>query len=172
MTRNSKLFLFALASQCVVALGLKEIYHHTTPYNYGAAESAVAVDTAPVEPAPSIGSVTKDILANIPGAPSTQDVAKKNGVTPLMQAVISGNCAELESLIRSGENVNAINVNGTDALIYAASSGSVDCVRILLRAGAKLTTTDAAGDSAISAARQQGFSEIVALIEEAKTTRR
>jgi hypothetical protein len=180
MTKNSKFFLCALASQCIVALGLKEIYHHTTYYNYGAAESASPVEVAPVvvapvQPAPtapSLGSVTKDILANIPPATNSQDVAKKNGVTPLMQAVISGNCGELDSLIRSGEKVNATNANGTDALIYAASAGAVECVRVLLKAGAQLTTVDTAGDSALSAARQQGFSEIVALIEAAKAGQR
>jgi ankyrin repeat protein len=159
MTRQSKLFLFALASQLVIALVLKEIYSHTR-------DTSDSPLSAVVEAAPP-GSVTKDILNNTPLSPQIDNDFRKARVTRLMQFAGDGKCAELEALIRAGEDVHALNTNGTDALIYAASAGHIACVKILLAAGANTSTVDRAGDSALSAARQQGFGEIVTLIQSA-----
>jgi Ankyrin repeats (3 copies) len=148
--KNSKWFLFAIASQCIVALTLKEMYPSIAP-TYGQPDSAQA--------APEVATETTAL-----NKPSKAVM----GVTNLMRAAGDGQCAEVAMLIKNGDDVQAKNKNGTDALIYAASAGHKDCVTALLNAGASTSTVDGAGDSALSAARQQGFSDIVVLIENAK----
>jgi ankyrin repeat protein len=155
--KNSKWFLFAIASQCIVALTLKKIYPSISPTygQLGSAQAATEVQTEPTAPIPPIALYE-------PSGPNME-------VTNLMRAAGDGQCAEVAKLLKNGDDVLAKNKNGTDALIYAASAGHKDCVTALLNAGANAGTVDRAGDSALSAARQQGFSDIVALIENAKS---
>jgi ankyrin repeat protein len=155
--KNSKWFLFAIASQCIIALTLKEIYPSISP-TYGQTDNAQAAAEVRTE---STALIPPPVL-NEPNQPSM-------GVTSLMRAAGDGRCADVVTLLKNGDDVRAKNNNGTDALIYAASAGHKDCVVALLNAGASISTIDRAGDSALSAARQQGFSDIVALIENAKS---
>jgi hypothetical protein len=166
--QNTKWFLIAIALQCVVALALKEIYPHIA-YPVGEpqpAQSSAEVQTQATTPVAPIEATAP--MATVTEPPPTRSAMPANlGVTNLMRAAGDGNCDEIASLVKSGEDVDARNKNGTDALIYAASAGHKDCVSALLKAGAKTSTVDKSGDSALSSAKQQGFSEIVSILETA-----
>ena len=62
---------------------------------------------------------------------------------PLHQAVISGDRAAVQRLIRSKADVNAANRYGVTPLSLAAQRGHADLVDLLLKAGASVTRAEA-----------------------------
>jgi ankyrin repeat protein len=158
--QNTKWFLIAIALQCVIGFVLKEIYPMSQPY-------ASVTQSIPPPPSASASRSSSDIAV----IEKESNNAGALDVTRLMQAAGNGNCDEVASLLRSGEDVLKRNRNGTDALIYASSAGHIACVAALLKAGANTYTVDGAGDSALSAAKQQGFNDIVTLIENAQNSK-
>jgi ankyrin repeat protein len=156
--QNTKWFLIAIVSQCLIGFVLKEIYPMSQP-------ASVVLST------PQVISSAPRSSSEMPALEKEIENRLATDVTRLMQAAGNGNCDEVASLLSSGEDVLKRNRNGTDALIYAASAGHKACVAMLLKAGASTYTIDNAGDSALSAAKQQGFSEIVSLIENAQKSK-
>lgn len=61
----------------------------------------------------------------------------KDGLTPLMAAVMNGHCEVEKVLIEAGVNIEESNSFGMTALLYAINGG-VEAARILLDVGAKL----------------------------------
>lgn len=93
-----------------------------------------------------------------------------HGSTPLMVAAESGSLAELQSLLRSGANVEARDALNHTALMYAARRGRDAQVEALMRAGADARTRglwDAEGGSmtALDAALVEGATQTARLIE-------
>jgi ankyrin repeat protein len=156
--QNTKWFLVAIASQCVIGFVLKEVYPMSQP-------------ASGIQLTPQVSSAASRSSSDMPALEKEIENRRVMDVTSLMQAAGNGNCDEVASLLRNGDDVLKRNRNGTDALIYAASAGHKACVATLLRAGASTYTIDNAGDSALSAAKQQGFSEIVSLIENAQKSK-
>lgn len=79
------------------------------------------------------------------------------GQTPLHAAVCqNGKRREVETLIASGAEVNAVDGAGRTSLHWAASAGSVCCIRILLGAGAKVDARDVQDKTPLNYALQNG----------------
>jgi ankyrin repeat protein len=57
-------------------------------------------------------------------------------------------------------------------LMHAAAEGNLDVVKILLEAGADLTLKDVDGDDATSFARQAGHTELVKILESARSLKK
>ena len=73
----------------------------------------------------------------------TQDLSAQSSITSMHQAVLSGDRAAVQRLIRSGADVNAANRYGVTALLLAAQRGHADLIDILLKAGASVKAADA-----------------------------
>lgn len=69
--------------------------------------------------------------------------------TRLMEACRRGDADEVSDLIKSGEDVEAIDSTLRTALMYAAGSGSVQAVLLLLEAGADVGARNCAGHTAL-----------------------
>jgi ankyrin repeat protein len=63
--------------------------------------------------------------------------------TPLLQAVLSGDRAAVQRLIRSGADVNAANRYGVTPLLLASQRGNSDLIGVLLKAGASVSAAEA-----------------------------
>jgi ankyrin repeat protein len=72
-----------------------------------------------------------------------QLLSAQSSINPLHQAVLSGDRAAVQRLIRSGADVNAANRYGVTALSLAAQRGHADLVDVLLKAGAGVKTAEA-----------------------------
>jgi ankyrin repeat protein len=65
----------------------------------------------------------------------------KDGLTPLMDAVM-GSCADcIDLLIKAGSNVNEVNTRGESAIVMASTDGQVNAVKKLLKARADINIT-------------------------------
>jgi ankyrin repeat protein len=73
----------------------------------------------------------------------TQALAAQSPITALHQAVVSGDRAAVQRLIRSGADVNAANRYGVTPLLLAAQRGHGDLIEALVKAGATLTIAEA-----------------------------
>ena len=68
----------------------------------------------------------------------------------LYDAAQLGDVMRLQTLLRSGADVNALSCDDrAPAIVYAASNGHTDCVRTLLAAGADVNATDSLGNTAL-----------------------
>jgi uncharacterized protein len=72
-----------------------------------------------------------------------QTLSAQPPTTPLHQAVLSGDGAAVQRLIRSGADVNAANRYGVTPLLLAAQRGRGDLIDGLLKAGASVKTAEA-----------------------------
>ena len=82
----------------------------------------------------------------------------------LVGAAEKGDARLLESLIKSGADVNEKDDDGQVALISAAGSGHSDCVKSLLEAGANVNIEDNEGDSALHLAADNGHLQCLDLL--------
>jgi len=73
----------------------------------------------------------------------THALSAQNQITPLQQAVLSGDRAAVQRLIRAGANVNAASRYGVTPLLLAAQRGHADLIDALLKAGASVKTAEA-----------------------------
>jgi hypothetical protein len=79
------------------------------------------------------------------------DSRDRIGATPLHWAALSLNQRTIQTLIRSGANVNAVDSLGFTPLMHAVSvCRSVEAVRLLLRFGADASLTNTAGQNALA----------------------
>mmetsp|Transcript_33111 Transcript_33111/g.60905 ORF Transcript_33111/g.60905 Transcript_33111/m.60905 type:complete len:195 (+) Transcript_33111:88-672(+) len=76
--------------------------------------------------------------------------ARKEGLTPLMQAARNGHskCAQL--LLEANANVNAMDEDGLCPLHFAARTAELEVARALLDGGADPSATDDAGKTAMN----------------------
>ena len=73
----------------------------------------------------------------------TPDLSAQTQTTPLHQAVVSGDGAVVQRLIRSGTDVNVANRYGVTPLLLAAQRGRGDLIDALLKAGANVKRAEA-----------------------------
>jgi ankyrin repeat protein len=73
----------------------------------------------------------------------TPDLSAQSPANALHQAVVAGDRAAVQKLIRSGADVNAANRYGVTALLLAAQRGRADLIDVLLKAGASVKAADA-----------------------------
>jgi len=87
-----------------------------------------------------------------------------DGTTPLHRAAYQDDVAQVESLIKSGANVNAANDLGVTPLWLAAQNGSEAMVRRLLSAGANPNAQLLAGETPVMVAARAGKAAVVELL--------
>jgi hypothetical protein len=84
----------------------------------------------------------------------------------LLDAVVAGDLALVQTLLEKGADVNAKVQSGATPLMMAAEQGNLDIVRLLLDKGADVNAKDGQDSSALIEASKEGFIEIVKLLLE------
>jgi uncharacterized protein len=88
------------------------------------------------------------------------NIADRDGITPLIQAVQLGYIEGVEKLIAHGARVDVQNSSGETPLMYAVHARNTELMRVLLEAGASPDRTDHSGRSARDYARLRGERDI------------
>lgn len=91
-----------------------------------------------------------------------------NGQPLLTVAVLNGHVAIVETLLKGGALVDAVDRDSYTALIRAAERGDVDVVDVLLKRNAKPNAQTRQGVTALMVAARLGNAEIVRLLLEKK----
>lgn len=86
--------------------------------------------------------------------------------TAYFNAVMKNRVSMVDSLVRTGVDVNTRNGNGATALMVAVHAGHVDMVRTLLARGADVTARDCKGHTAAEIAAHAGHGAIVQLLQQ------
>lgn len=90
------------------------------------------------------------------------------GATAFFNAVMKNRVSMVDSLIKTGVDVNTRNGNGATALMVAVHSGHPDMVRTLLARGADVTARDCKGHTAAEIAANAGHGEIIQVLQQHK----
>ncbi|HXB68090.1 MAG TPA: ankyrin repeat domain-containing protein [Candidatus Acidoferrales bacterium] len=97
------------------------------------------------------------------------DVPDKAGFLPLHLAALSGNVSVIETLLARGADVGAPTRDSHESALHiAAAFGRLYAVRALLLAGANRLARDGKGRTPADSASANNFTEIVAVLNEAK----
>ena len=128
---------------------------------------------------PMLGALLIILAAS--GSPHAEKVGKSNGnttvhggrngvtadgTTPLHQAVLSNEAAEVQRLIRAGADVKAVNRYGATPLSLAAVNGNASIVTALLEAGADPNSSSGEGEPVLmTAARSGDLATVEALLD-------
>jgi len=105
-------------------------------------------------------------LKKIPtGEESAHRVKTMHGAKALFSAVMKGNVKAVQTLIKTGVNVNVRTLSGKTPLMAASFKGYTDIVQMLLNAGASADARDADGNTALSIAKYKGYSRVVAFLK-------
>ena len=83
----------------------------------------------------------------------------RDGLTPLILALIRGHEECVQILLREGASVNEFADDGATALFYSANTGNFRCLKILLEAGADVNMSDSSNRTPLWAAGKTGRSE-------------
>jgi len=94
-------------------------------------------------------------------SPATVKVAETDGTTPLHWAVLSGDGAMVEILLRAGAPVDARNRYGITPLALAAQNGDLEVMQRLIEAGGDVNARRVAGDSVLMTAARTGNADAV-----------
>lgn len=92
------------------------------------------------------------------------------GATAFFNAVMKNRVSMVDSLIKTGVDVNTRNGNGATALMVAVHSGHADMVRALLARGADVAALDCQGHTAAEIAANAGHGEIVQVLQQHNST--
>jgi ankyrin repeat protein len=128
--------------------------------SYAASAWATMALTLAIQPGMSpIFTCTAPLARKPTSSPPT------DGFTPLMEAVLQGQLADVRALLDSGSDVNAGSENGLTALMCAA--GDVAVARLLIERGANVDARTALGfNAAILAAGRHGGGKVLELLAE------
>ena len=83
----------------------------------------------------------------------------REGLTPLILAVIRGHEECVRILLREGAGVNGFADDGASALFHGANTGNFRCLKILLEAGANVNMSDSSNRTPLWAAGKTGRCE-------------
>jgi ankyrin repeat protein len=93
------------------------------------------------------------------------------GLTPLQMAAIHNKPLCIESLIRKGADIHALEGDGATALHNSAYSGFFDVCRLLIKSGANPNIGDNKGNTPVTLAMDEGHKEILQMLLDAGGTR-
>lgn len=82
----------------------------------------------------------------------------------LLSSAMSGNAAQVESLLRQGADADTRDQRGATALICAAAYGHTDIAEMLVGAGADVNARGPIGNTALIIAAQEGHGDIASLL--------
>ena len=91
-----------------------------------------------------------------------------NGQPLLIVAARAGHIPVVETLLKGGARVDAVDPEGYSALMRAAEKGDVEIADILLRRNASVRGQNRQGQTALMIASGRGYAEIVRLLLEKK----
>jgi ankyrin repeat protein len=91
-----------------------------------------------------------------------------NGQPLLIVAVRAGHIPVVETLLKGGARVDAVDPEGYSALMRAAEKGDVEIADILLRRNASTRGQNRQGQTALMIASGRGYAEIVRLLLDKK----
>ena len=97
-------------------------------------------------------------------SPAAVKAAEADGTTPLHWAVLAGDAAMVDVLLKAGAKVNARNRYGITPLALAAQDGDLEVMTRLIEAGGDVNATRVAGDSVLMTAARTGNAEAVRLL--------
>lgn len=110
-------------------------------------------------------AVANRFLRFVPQQPQQRSLANSiHGAKALIKAISAGNVSHVQSLIKSGVNVNVTTISGKTPLMLAAFTGYADIVQLLIDGGANIHARDREGNTALNIAERKGFTRIKALI--------
>jgi ankyrin repeat protein len=89
------------------------------------------------------------------------------GATAIFNAILKRRTAMVESLLRSGTNVNTRDARGMTPLMAAATLGDEEIVRLLLAKGADPSLRNAAGQTASDVAYGAGHADLATQLDKA-----
>lgn len=91
-----------------------------------------------------------------------------NGQPLLIVAVRAGHIPVVETLLKGGARIDAVDPEGYTALMRATEKGDVDIAELLLRRQASTRVQNRQGQTALMIAAGRGYAEIVRLLLEKK----
>lgn len=86
------------------------------------------------------------------------------GATAMFNAILKRRLPMVESLLRTGIDVNIRDGRGVTPLMAAAATGDLEIVKFLLKKKAAPQLKNSAGETAYEIARRAGFSDVAALL--------
>lgn len=89
------------------------------------------------------------------------------GATAMFNAILKRRLPMVESLLRTGIDVNIRDGRGMTPLMAAAATGDLEIVRFLLKKKAAPQLKSSTGETAYEIARRAGFSDVAALLTSA-----
>jgi len=89
----------------------------------------------------------------------------KDGLTPLMYAVIGNNIENVKMLLKCGADVNIKNNHGHTPLIYAAYYNNIEIAEILIKNGTNINDKSEDDRTALSSAIGRGYIELTDLLK-------
>ena len=104
------------------------------------------------------------------GCATTPEIKEeKEDIKPevFLQAVKSGDVAEVKRLIEAGADVNAQSNNGYTVLMAASQYGQLEVCKLLIEKGAEVNTGPWDGRTALILASKEGHKEVAQLLIEA-----
>jgi ankyrin repeat protein len=90
--------------------------------------------------------------------------------TALFNAILKSRIPMVESLLKSGADVNVRNEDGMTPLMAAASTGSLVVIRLLLGKGANPGAVNNLGETAAQMAQRHGHTEAAKVLQAAIAT--
>ena len=85
--------------------------------------------------------------------------------TALFNAILKSRMSLLESLLRTGVDVNIRNSDGMTPLMAAASSGNLEMIRLLLDKGADTSVVNNLGERASDIAMRYGHAKVTNILQ-------
>ena len=96
---------------------------------------------------------------------SMVNIAFAEGVD-IFQAARSGNLAQINAYVASGQSLDVKDAKGSTPVIIAANNGQFDAVKALAAKGANICAGDAQGQTALMGVSFKGYKEIASLLAE------
>jgi eukaryotic-like serine/threonine-protein kinase len=96
-----------------------------------------------------------------------EETVEPSNSEKFFSAAADGDLETLQSLLKSGVDVNLKNADGKTALMIATDNGSLEEVQLLLQQGANVNVQDPEGRTPLAIAKQNEYSEIAELLTKA-----